>query len=696
MAEGLSLKKFRIPWILLAAFSILPYSNTFRVPFQFDDPYNIEEKAYVRNLRSFLPVSDTAELRGDYPSRMRTVAYATFAVNYAIHGKDVTGYHVVNLAIHLANTLLLYLLILNLFRTPAMREAESASTSRWTALFAALLFACHPVQTQAVTYIVQRIASLATFFCLACLAAYGVGRRLEEEEGTGWRPVSLYIAAAACSALAMKTKEISFTFPLVVASYEFLFFRGDPGKRILRLSPVLLTMLIVPLGLTGTGKPLGEMMQDVSAATKVGSPLSRWEYLLTEFRVIVTYIRLMVLPAGQNLDYDYPVHRSLADPEVLLSLVFLLSIAGIGLYLLQRARRGAPAHFTPVSFGILWFFLALSVESSLIPITDVIFEHRLYLPSGGFFLTAATVFSRSASWLERRRPGGAKWLATGGALILLLLAGATYARNEVWRSDIRLWEDVIRKSPAKARGYNGLGLAYAHAGQWEPAIAMYGQALFRDPGYSVALNNLGGALHESGRYREAILAYSRAIELEPENPAFVNNRGITYARIGDLERAEKDYEKAVRLNDGYADAHHNLGLLSHLQGRYGEAIDHYSRAIALGPGDPVYHSNRGLSYVFRKEYRNAIRDFATAISLAPDLADAYNGLGIAYGETGRMEEAIANFSIAIRKNPSNGGSYRNRGLAYAATGNHPEALSDFRKACELGEDDACRLLRNHE
>jgi tetratricopeptide (TPR) repeat protein len=103
-----------------------------------------------------------------------------------------------------------------------------------------------------------------------------------------------------------------------------------------------------------------------------------------------------------------------------------------------------------------------------------------------------------------------------------------------------------------------------------------------------------------------------------------------------------------------------------------------------------------LSYVFRKEYRNAIRDFATAISLAPDLADAYNGLGIAYGETGRMEEAIANFSIAIRKNPSNGGSYRNRGLAYAATGNHPEALSDFRKACELGEDDACRLLRNHE
>ncbi|MBI4690377.1 MAG: hypothetical protein HY754_08950 [Nitrospirae bacterium] len=228
----------------------------------------------------------------------------------------------------------------------------------------------------------------------------------------------LYLASLLSAVLAMETKEIAFTLPIMISLYEFMFFTDSRftihgsrfKRRILYLMPILLTMLIVPMAIIDTTKPVGDLISGVDEATRAKAVISRLDYLFTEFRVIVTYIRLFFSPFNQNFDYDYPVYNSFLSPEVLLSFLFLLSIFGFGIYLFYRSRftihdARYTIHNTPsmnyvsrvthhalrlVAFGIFWFFITLSVESSIIPTQDMIYEHRLYLPSVGIIMAFGT------------------------------------------------------------------------------------------------------------------------------------------------------------------------------------------------------------------------------------------------------------------------------------------------------------------
>jgi hypothetical protein len=342
---------------LIAIVGLISYSNSFIVPFQFDDIYNIAENPVVRDLDNF-----TSSLSGYNQNPRRFVGYFTFALNYAAGGTDVRGYHIVNLIIHIVNGCLLYLLVILTFRTPCFASWKAHSSSgaspvtdygsRFIALFTALFFVSHPVQTQAVTYIVQRLTSLATFFYLLSVVLYAWGR-IAGVERSGGRAVLLYVLSVLSAVLAMKTKEIAFTLPLAVVLYEWTFFQAPWRKRLLILLPVVLTLIIVPLSVMGTDKPLGEVLSDLSEKSRVQTDIPRWDYLVTQMRVITTYIRLIFLPVNQNLDYDYPVYRSLFDPPVLTSFLFLVVVAGFGVYLLyvSRLRGKGKAQSTEVRSG---------------------------------------------------------------------------------------------------------------------------------------------------------------------------------------------------------------------------------------------------------------------------------------------------------------------------------------------------------
>ena len=263
------------PAALIAMVCLIAYSNSFQVPFQFDDFHNILEKPYVRDIRYFANFPGQQWFSGDYGFRMRTVGYFTFALNYWLNGQDVAGYHIFNLFIHLMNGLLLYRFMVLSFRTPALVDTPLNGSSKTLALFVALLFVAHPVQTQAVTYIVQRLASLATLFYLLSFVAYvewRLSRGLEQagrsSQLTAWIFYALSIIAAA---LAMKTKEIAFTLPVMIALYELLFMNGNVMKRAIFLVPLLLTLVIIPIGLVGFGQPIGEVIADMSKATRVES-----------------------------------------------------------------------------------------------------------------------------------------------------------------------------------------------------------------------------------------------------------------------------------------------------------------------------------------------------------------------------------------------------------------------------------------
>lgn len=608
ISGGLSTKGWVLHILAIAGLCILAYSNTFEVPFQWDGDVYIRENPLVKDLGYFLEPS-TARGYAHYDALTRRyVCYLSFAVNYALGGLDVTGYHMVNMAIHIANSLLVYALVLLTFRTPFL--SGLAFPGRRAALLSALFFALHPLQTEAVTYIFQRLASLVAFFCLLSLVCYARAR-LAEGRAASYSYLMFSVLAAA---VAMKTKENAFILPVLALLYEFLFFRGPAARRLLGLAPLLLTMLIVPLSLAGVEKPMGEMLGDVAPALRGYGEISRSEYLFTQFRVIVTYLRFIFLPVGQSLQHDYPVYGSFIEPPVALSFVLLSCIAALGLFLIHRSRRGSP-QLRVAGFGIIWFFVALSVESSIVPIPMVIDEYRVYLPSVGLFMALATgALSLSSVFGNKAAARAAALLVV---LVLAVLAYATFERNGVWQSRVSLWEDVVRKSPSLAYARNNLGVIYMEEGMLDEAERELRAAIRLKPDHERAYNNLGMVFVQRGRPAEAEEAFKAALALRPDNAKAHNNLGVIYVRQGRLKEAELEFRTAVALKPGEADSHNNLGGIYLAQDRLAEAEQEFRRAIELRPDLARAHYNLGLLYERLGRRTDALLEFRKTLELDP-------------------------------------------------------------------------------
>jgi protein O-mannosyl-transferase len=556
--------------LLVAGLALLAYSDTFHVPFVFDDVGLIVKNPLIRNL-NFSNLFSHSIPGADSGMMMRIVAYLTLALNFKIGGLDVTGYHLFNLAVHIFSALLVYKLVLRTLGLPFFQDEAQGSSSKvqgpttqnaklktqyFIPLFTALLFAVHPIQTQAVTYVIQRMTSLAAFFCLLSLTSY-IDARLKLERKEVGKSLTWFIIALAAAVAAMKTKEIAFTLPIVIALYDFLFLGGNLRKRLLILTPLLLTMLIIPLSLISTKTPLAEVVSKANVASRVAHGVSRFDYLCTQFLVIVSYLRLLVLPVNQNLDHDFPLHPHFFAPEVLFSFLFLAAVFGVGVYLacFGKFRSRITDHDSRVTapesrligFGILWFFITLAVESSIIPIPDVMNEHRLYLPSVGFFLAVVA----AAAWLLRRlsdRPALLKAAPVLAALITLTLTGATFARNQVWQDEVGLWKDVIAKSPGDVRGYNSLGIYYDRRGDHGQAIAYYQRAIAIKPHDPEALFNMGVAEANLNHAGQAIYWYQRALAVKPDDPKTYYNIGVSYMSLGQMGPATAALQEAVRLD----------------------------------------------------------------------------------------------------------------------------------------------------
>ncbi|MCX5884708.1 MAG: hypothetical protein NT096_02140 [Proteobacteria bacterium] len=386
-------------WTLLSVFSIIilgaiVYSNTLNASWHFDDSVVVTENWGLRDLRGNFNTIFSAN---------RSVGFFTFALNYYFNKLNVTGYHVVNIFIHIANALFVYSLIMLTLKTPAMVKSRLANHARFLALASGLIFVSHPIQTQAVTYIAQRFTSLATFFYLLSLLLFVKARLTFLQGKSFFSPLHCicYCFSLLSAFLAMHTKEITFTLPFIIILYELFFIDSTLkswGKRFLYLLPFILMLAIIPstaLKLSAGDKPIGDIIGEIREQVQETPLISRGDYLLTQFNVIVTYIRLLLLPMNQNLDYDYPIARKLFQFPTFLSFMFLLALFIVAIYLFFKKRR-------LISFAILWFFITLSVESSIIPIRDVIYEHRVYLPSVGFVILIAIFLHESGESFRQR------------------------------------------------------------------------------------------------------------------------------------------------------------------------------------------------------------------------------------------------------------------------------------------------------
>lgn len=391
---------------------------------------------------------------------------------------------------------------------------------------------------------------------------------------------SYYSIALLTTLAAMLTKPMAMTLPFALFLCEMIFFglnKEELLKRGLALFPFFLTIAIVPslVALYGTSEFGG--VKDITRQTLA---ISRSDYLLTQLNVMRTYIRLLFFPIHQNLDYDYPLSHRLLEPKTFLSFFFLL---GIFLFAVRAIRWQRL-----LAFGILFFFLGLSAESSFYPLIDVLFEHRLYLPMVGF-----SVFASTSLYLLLR---DLKRFAIVSSCIILIFSVATYRRNHVWRDEISLWEDTVQKSPRKSRPHNNLGFAYGKKGPYEKAIRHCQKAIELDPGDPSAYTNLAFIYTKKGDDEKAIAYYRKAIQVDLSFIKAYINLASSYGKRGDYDKALEYSQKAVQVDPLSADAYANLAAAYGGKGDLDKEIEYCRKAIQLDPTHAYAHLNLGIAY----------------------------------------------------------------------------------------------------
>jgi len=513
------------------------YGASFNDPFHFDDSLILND-SNVTNAGRWMHFFN--------PLHLRQLTFFTFYLNHLFFGIGADSFHVVNVLLHIANAVLLFRLV--------RRFAEY-----WIAAGAAALFLVHPIQTEAVLYVYQRSVLLACFFSL--LGALALAER---------RPWLGFL----CLLLAFEGKESALAAPAVLA----LLWKpeGEVGRR-LRLSLLAAGVIMAAAGLA-----LLAYWEERTVGLYAENALGPLGYLQAQSRVFYTYVRLLLFPFPQSLEYEF------AGPYGIAPAVGVILIAAVAVWLTRLEQ------WRPLGAGVIAFLVLLAPTSTIVPSVDLAFEHRLYLPM--------LAFSVIAAWLIAKVPGR-MWI---GSAILVLLSVATIRRGAAWSTDTALWEDTVRKAPGKARAWFNLGGAYLNVDPEKAKQALL-RALELDPGRVEALYNLGLIEQREGKYNAALTYYMRAGSRDPEYWPAWNNIGNTLFAMGRQDEAIDYFERTLSLNKDYWPAYYNAAVVHFLRGRYDQAAARLRTVLDWNP-----------------EFRQARYLFSVALARSgdPESADA--------------------------------------------------------------------------
>jgi len=609
-------------FLILAVTGFVIYSNTIHAVFNFDDMSSILTQPRITSLSTFTDLGYWLNINN------RPFAELTFALNYRFGQLDSHGYHIVNIIIHIFNGWLVLLLVLKLLSFSNFIDGRLTGHKRVIALFIALIFLVHPIQTEAVSYVVQRMRSLSVLFYISGIYLYILGRLAYLQKHQPVKSILLLVAAFSSGMIGVLTKQSAITFPAAFILVELFFIRDANGKLCRRYliifsSVVVLTALaIITLGY-------------LPAETVT---ISRKDYLLTQFRVIVKYIQLSFLPVHQNLDYDFSISTSLWNFSVLGSLAIILALLVVSGLLYRKKRM--------ISFGIILFFLTMAVTSSIIPIRDVIFEHRLYLPILGYSIVVVYTL---AFWLiEKHRR--LLWVIL--TVITLAYAGATYLRNNVWKSEYALWHDVVKKSPAKPRPWSNLGFVMLDMDSLDHAIDYFEQSIKIYPDYPIALNNLGHAWTRKGEPEKALPYFIRAVEKLPTYVNALNNLGSTLIDLDRPTEAIPYLQRAINADPGYSRTYFLMSIVYINIKDYVTAIEYLKKYLKDNPKDMDALNNLGKCYFALGKYQEAIKIYLQALRIKADNFIVLNNLGNAYNKTGYPMKAMDCYEQALKINPN--------------------------------------------
>jgi Flp pilus assembly protein TadD len=601
--------------LAIVAAALLAYSNALDAPFVFDSYHYVAANPSIRRL---LPPWEWLAF-----AHARPVGYFTFALNWSVHQDHVFGYQLVNLLIHIAAGLLLAAVVRSTLRSERIPSALRERAPLLAATIA-LLWVVHPLGTQAVTYLYQRLESLAALGCLASLYAF---QRYHDTRRIGWAVASV----VACLA-ALLTKESAAALPLVVACYDRIFVAGgwrETFARRGRYYAALFACWAPLLTLVLAAAPSSSSSHYTAAATR--SPL---DYALTQPAVILHYLRLVAWPVGLCFDYG-------PSPALDLGSVFGPSLVLGGLV---AATLYGLVHGRLWSFPAAAFFLLLAPSSSFVPVVDVQVEYRMYLPSAciiGLAVCGLTILaSRAAGRIpashdeQRASPFAPRAAAVAAIAAIGLLAFTTHRRNEVYASDLALWSDVVVRAPHNARAHASLGAAYRALGRRAEARALFERAVELDPYHTVGLVDLAETLIDEGRTAEAETLLDRAARSTPGFAPTLTMFGVLRSAQGRPADAVPYLEAALD-SDPYSSAAMNqLGLVLVELNRDTEALSWFERACEIAPHDPAPRSNLAVVLCRHNRFAEAARWFRAALACDPDHQQARDNLALVLARLG--------------------------------------------------------------
>ena len=630
--DGLAGGKFVVLAVgIILLLTTIVYANSIHNDFtNWDDLSLVVENPAIRSLRTANLLDIFTPKAGKTYQPVRVLSYA---IDYCFWRLNPLGYHLGNIAWHGFSAVILYLLLGNLL--PQIRAESSLESNRIIALLASLLFAVHPVNVEAVTWISSRKYGLLAFFYFASFYFYVK----HSEKGRYHR--MYYTLSIVSYVLSLLSSPFSVTLPAILFLYDYCRIRdmnlyNIMKSRLLSYLPYIvlsISQFIILLN-SFTTTPGPEPTIKSHAMDNI------FYTCLTMLRVLYDYIRNLIFPFWLNNMYVDHTSTSLFEYKVLLSLiVFFLLI--VMLFFQVRANNKVNL------FCLGWFVLTWLPVSNLIPISTKMADRYLYLPAVGLFLLfSLSVYNTSHRCFSRKTN---RFVTVPFiAFLVFSLSYLSIDRNRVWANSQTLWEDSLHKAPSYWVPHMNLGLTFAQQGKIEEAISYYRKALQLNRNSVHTHNNLGVALLERGQIGDAISHFVTALRLKSDYAETHNNLGVAMFRQGQFDRATAHYREALRLDPDFGKAHNNLGNVLVEKGQFDEAIFHYSMALKTKAHYPEAHNNLGVALAQQGKMNEAIVQFKEALRLKPDYTQASANLDLALSMVGQATEPPNSSSGPVR------------------------------------------------
>jgi len=671
------------------------YFNALFGDFVHDDTSQIVENPWLKDIKNIptLFTSGVWSFKPDLPisNYYRPMMHTLYMLCYQMVGLKPLVFHFVNILFHCTSSVLVYLLIKRLLAT---HSNNTSAVYLSPPFIAAVLFALHPIHTEAVTWISGLPEVAYTFFYLLSLYLYIVVRDSTRQSS----PLSVLSFT-----VALLFKEPALTLPLVLIAYDFLIKKSqEPFLSVTkRYAPYIVVSAIY---LIARYHALSHFVP-----SEFYPSLNTYQLAINIFPLFTEYLTSMIWPVNLNLWHTFHPISSLFEPKGILSAAVTLAFITASVYTYKKNKA--------MFFGFLLMALPLLPVFYIKAIGGKPFAERyLYLPSVGGVL----LLSIFLSWVAGHVPRAAKGISIAFIMLAILFAAGTIGRNAIWRDNMTLWSDTVEKSPDSAvvhtnlgneyqsrnaldkaiteyqtalmldprhvATYYNLGVAYQSKGQTDMAIEQFRATLSLKPNNAEAHNNLGVAYKSKGQTDRAIEEFKTALSLQPDNANAHNNLAAAYQDKGQTDLAAEQFRAAVGLRPDYAEAHTNLGNQYQSQGDLDKSIAEYQTALRLNPRDARIYYYLGAAYNTKGLIDMAIKQYRTALSLKSDYAEAHNSLGTAYQSKGQTDLAIEQFRTAVSLKPDYAQAHNNLGTAYRSKGQTDLAIEQFRTAVSLKPD----------